>query len=106
VSDWAALVRLAERECELLAAQRWEDAAALGVERARRAQELGPPPPEARPELERLLELQTQVSARLAAGRSAVLRELAGMRKGASALRGYAATATAAPAHSRVDGVG
>ena len=48
VNGWAALVPLAERECELLAAQRWDDAAALGAERARRAQELGAPPPEAR----------------------------------------------------------
>ena len=106
MSAWVALVPLAERECELLADQRWDDAAALGAERARRAQELGPPPPEARPELERLLELQTQVSARLAAGRSGVLRELAGLRQGAKALRGYRDGATTASARSRVDGLG
>ena len=44
------------------------------------------------------------MSARLAAGRSGVLRELAGLRKGEKALRGYRDAATTAPGHSRVDG--
>jgi hypothetical protein len=106
VSAWAELVPLAERECDLLAARRWDEAAALGAERARRARELGPPPPEARAQLERLLALQGQVSAKLAAARSDVVRELAGMRKGATALRGYRAAASTGPAGHRVDGLG
>jgi hypothetical protein len=106
VAPWAELVALAERECELLAARRWDEAAALGAERFRRATALGAPPPAARQALERLLELQTQVSAQLAAARGGVLRELAGLRKGAQALRGYRSTATAAPASSRVSSLG
>jgi hypothetical protein len=104
--SWADLVTLAERELELLDAQRWDDASALSEERARVARTLAPPPPEARPELERLLELQKQIGTRLATARALLLRELAGMRKGAHALRGYSAATATAPAHHRVDGVG
>lgn len=104
--SWTALVALAERELELLDAQRWDDATALSTERARRAQALVPAPPEARPQLERLLALQTQIGARLVAARGLLLRELAGMRKGSHALRGYSAATATAPAHHRVDGLG
>jgi hypothetical protein len=106
VTAWSELVALAERELELIDAQRWDEAAALGAERARRAQRLAPAPPAARPQLERLLELQTQIGARLVAARGLLVRELAGMRKGAKALRGYSATTATAAAQHRVDGVG
>jgi hypothetical protein len=106
VTGWDELVALAERERGLLAAERWDEAAELGVERARRAAELAPAPASARPQLERLLELQNEVSARLAAGRAGVMRELAGLRKGATAVRGYRDAANTRPAHRRVDGLG
>ena len=103
--SWDELVALAERERDLLAAERWDEAAALGAERARRAAGLAPAPACARPQLERLLELQTEVSARLAAGRAGVMRELAGLRKGATAVRGYRDSAVGTPSASRVDAV-
>jgi hypothetical protein len=106
MNAWAELVALAERELELLAAERWDEAAALGADRAGRVAVLAPPTAQDRPQLERLLALQTEISARLAAARGLLVREIAGLRRGASAVRGYRYAATTAPAPSRVDGLG
>ncbi len=102
---WAALVPLAEHEYELILAGRWDEAAAASSGRAQAAQALGAPPAGARPHLERLSELQAQITAAIASARAATLRKLGGMQRGRAAVTGYltAGTRIAAP---RVDGRG
>jgi uncharacterized membrane protein YoaK (UPF0700 family) len=104
-SRWAALVPLAEREYELILQGRWDEAVAASSDRAAAAQALGAPPPDARPHLLRLNELQAQITAAIAAARTATLRKLSGMSRGRAAVTGYltAGTRIAAP---RVDGRG
>ena len=106
MDPWGELVALAEREHALALAGRWEEVAALSTERVRRAAALGPAPVSARPALERLAELQAQISAALASARAFTSRELAGLRRGRVAVRGYGATAVLSPAPARVDGLG
>ena len=95
---WAELVELAERERELAAAGRWEEVAAMGAERARRAALLPPAPASARPHLQRLAALQHELLTTLQTARAATAHELAGLRRGRGAVRGYAATVGPAPA--------
>ena len=104
MTEWAALVALAERERALVAEERFEEAAVLARERSERAAALPAPPPDARAELERLAALQSILTAELTTARARIARELAALRRGGSALRGYGATLTPPPA--RVDGRG
>jgi hypothetical protein len=104
-SPWAALVPLAEREYELILQGRWDEAVAASSDRADAARELGAPPAAARPHLERLSELQAQISAAIAAARTATLRKLGGMQRGRTAVTGYLTAGTRIP-RPRVDGLG
>jgi hypothetical protein len=86
---WAELVTLAERERELIEAGRWDDAVAASAVRLAAAQALGAPPAEARPHLERLQGLQTQITASLASARAFTLQRLGGLQRSRTALTGY-----------------
>jgi uncharacterized membrane protein YoaK (UPF0700 family) len=103
--SWAALVPLAEREYELILQGRWDDAVAVASDRAAAARALGAPPADARPHLERLSELQAQITAAIAAARVATLRKLGGMQRGRAAVTGYL-TAGTRIARPSVDGLG
>jgi hypothetical protein len=103
-SPWAQLVALAERERDLAAEGRWDEAAGAAAERVRRAAALPAPPPSARGDLERLRALQDELSARLQLARAAVVSELGALRRGRGAVRGYAAAA--GPRAATVDGRG
>jgi hypothetical protein len=103
MDPWGDLVALAEREHELALSGRWEELAELASQRARLAETLGQAPASARPQLERLAELESLVSAALQVGHAAVGQELAGIRRGRNAVRGYGAGL--APAPSRVDSI-
>jgi hypothetical protein len=106
VDPWGELVVLAEREHALALDGRWQDVAELSSERVRRAAMLGPAPASARPALERLSQLQGQITATLVSARAFTSRELEGLRRGRAAVRGYGATAALAPAPQRVNGLG
>jgi hypothetical protein len=101
MDPWGELVALAERERELALAGRWDELAERSTERARLADSLGPAPASARPQLERLSQLHAQISAALQIGHAAAAQELAGIRRGRTALHGYGASL--APAPPRVD---
>lgn len=103
VAPWAELVELAEGELAAAREGRWDDAAASADERLRRVAVLGDPPPEARPELERLAALVDAFVALAATSRAAVLRELGALRRGGTAARGYAFAAATEPG-ARIDG--
>jgi hypothetical protein len=105
VDPWGDLVALAEREHELALEARWEEVAVLSGERVRRAAALGPAPASAAPALERLSQLQAQITAALLSARAFTSRELRGLRRGRAAVNGYGATAVLAPAPQRVDGL-
>jgi Flagellar protein FliT len=105
VDPWSELVALAERELEHARAGRWEAVADSSGERVRRAAALGAAPASAAPALERLAELQGQITPLLVAGRAFTARELSSLRRGRHAVRGYGATAAIAPARRRVDGL-
>jgi hypothetical protein len=64
------------------------------------------PPAEARPVLEQLAVLQDELQAMLLAARDATARELTGLQRGQSAVRGYAAPATASAAGGWLDQAG
>jgi uncharacterized membrane protein YoaK (UPF0700 family) len=104
-APWAALVPLAEREYELILQGRWDEAVTASSDRAAAAQALGAPPAAARPHLERLSELQAQITAAIAAARTATLRKLGGMQRGRAAVTGYL-TAGTRMARPRIDGLG
>ena len=70
LAPWQDLLARAERERTLAAEGRWEELAAAGAERARLALALPPPSPEARPLLERLAEVQDELTAALVAARA------------------------------------
>jgi hypothetical protein len=95
-APWAELVALAERERDLVREARWEEIPALSQQRLSAASALGAPPAAARPHLERLAELQDEIHAGLAAGRAFTLQKLSGLRRGTTAMRGYAGYAPAA----------
>jgi hypothetical protein len=104
VSPYLELVELAERELAAARDGRWEEMAALGDARVRCAAGLtGPAPPAARPELERLAAAQDALVALVTAARAVTARELAMLRRGSGAARGYAASLVTAPAATRVD---
>jgi hypothetical protein len=92
---WADLVALAERERDLVRDGRWEEIPAFSAQRLRLAAALGDPPAAARPYLERLVELQTEIHAGLGAARAFTLQKLGSMNRGATAMRGYAGPAPA-----------
>jgi hypothetical protein len=92
---WADLVALAERERDLVRELRWEEIPAFSAQRLRLAAALGDPPADARPYLERLVELQTEIHAGLGAARAFTLQKLGTMNRGATAMRGYAGPAPA-----------
>jgi phosphohistidine phosphatase SixA len=106
VTRWTELLVLAERERTLAVEGRWEELAEATQERARRAMALPAPPAEARPVLEQLAVLQDELQALLLAGREATLRELTELRRGQTAVRGYAVPATASAAGGWFDGAG
>jgi hypothetical protein len=105
MSPWAELVELAERELAAAREGRWEDMAELGDERMRRSAGMAPPPPQARPELERLAAAQDALVALITAARAITVRELALLRRGSGAARGYAASLGRPPVAARVDGM-
>jgi hypothetical protein len=97
-APWAHLVALAERERDLARDGHWEDAAIASTERLEAALALGTPPAAARPHLERLLELQHEITAGLTAARAFTARRLGELNRGRTAVRGYgAALGSAAP---------
>jgi HEAT repeat protein len=101
-APWADLVTLAERERELVLAGRWDDAVAASAVRLAAAQALGTPPPEARPHLERLQGLQSQIMASIASARAFTLQRLGGLQRSRTAVTGYL-TAGHRGTPSRVD---
>jgi hypothetical protein len=102
---WGELVALAEGERRLALDGRWDEVATASSERLSAALALGAPPAEARPHLERLAELQAQITAVTATARTLTLRKLADMNRGRTAVRGYGAAGYAA-ARPAVDGRG
>jgi hypothetical protein len=104
MSPYLELVELAERELAAARDGRWDEMAACGDARARRAAALtGPPPAGARAELERLASVQDALVALVTAARAVTARELGLLRRGRGAARGYAATLATAPAAARID---
>jgi hypothetical protein len=102
-APWAELADLAEQELALAREGRWPEVAARSDERVRRAAELPAPPPQARPELERMAVCQDALVAVLASAHALAGRELRALNRGARAARGYAATAARSPAYAVVD---
>lgn len=88
-APWAELVTLAERERELVEAGRWEEAVTASAVRLEAARALGTPPAEARPHLERLQGLQTQLTASIASARAFTLQRLGGLQRSRTAVTGY-----------------
>ncbi len=101
MEPWSELVALAEREYELAESGRWEEVAVLSGERLRRSLALGQAPASARPALERLARTQSHIDVALQLAHASASQELAGIRRGRTAVRGYGASL--APAASRVD---
>ena len=101
MDPWSELVALAEREHELAQAGQWDEVAELSGERLRRSLALGQAPAAARPALERLARLQSEIDVALQLAHASAAQELAGVRRGRTAVRGYGASL--APAPSRVD---
>ena len=88
-APWANLVALAERERDLARDGHWEAAAEASTLRLEASLALGTPPAEARPHLERLLELQQEITAGLTVARANTARQLGDMNRGRTAMRGY-----------------
>ena len=101
MDPWSELVALAEREYELAASGCWDEVAELSGERLRRSLALGPAPASALPALERLARVQSQIDVAIQLAHASAAQELAGVRRGRTAVRGYGAGL--APAQSRVD---
>ena len=101
MSAWSELVTLAEHERDLVREGRWDEVPAASAALLSASEALGEPPAEARPHLERLVELQGEIHAGLSAGRAFTLSKLGKMERGATAMRGYGYTA---PAASSIDG--
>jgi hypothetical protein len=101
-APWANLVALAERERDLALDGRWEEAAEASSVRLEASLALGTPPAAARPHLERLLELQHEITAGLTAARAFTARRLGNLNRGRTAVRGYGASLGSLP--SAVDG--
>jgi len=94
VSDaYADLVRLTERELELVSAGNLDELPALHEERHALVASLPEEPPaSARPALERAARLQSQVTAALTRAMRELTGELDRLDRGRSAVRGYAPT--------------
>ena len=101
-APWAELVTLAERERSLIEQGRWEEAVTASAVRLEAAKALGAPPAEARPQLERLQGLQTQITASIASARAFTLQRLGGMQRSRTAVTGYL-TAGYRSAPARID---
>ncbi len=101
MDPWSELVALAEREYELAESGHWDEVAELSGERLRRSLSLGQAPASARPALERLAHVQSQIDISIQLAHASASMELAGVRRGRTAVRGYGASL--APAPSRVD---
>jgi hypothetical protein len=101
MEPYGELVALAEREHALAVEGRWDEVAELSDERLRRSLVLGPAPASARPQLERLQRLESQIAASLQSARAFASQELARTRRGRAAVRGYGASL--APVARRVD---
>jgi hypothetical protein len=102
-APWAELVELAELELELVRDGRWEELPAATAHRLNASQALATPPAAARPQLERLVELQRDIHVGLSSGRAFTLKKLGSMSRGQTAMRGYAGGFPRAAAAS-VDG--
>jgi hypothetical protein len=101
MDPWSELVALAEREHELALAGRWDEVAELSGERLTRSRALGQAPASARVQLERLDRLQSQIRSALLTASAFASRELAGVSRGRTVVRGYGAGL--APVSSRVN---
>jgi hypothetical protein len=88
-APWSELVTLAERERELIEQGRWDEAVTASAVRLEAAKALGAPPAEARPHLERLQGVQTQITASIASARVFTLQRLGGMQRSRTAVTGY-----------------
>jgi hypothetical protein len=104
-SAWAELVTLAERERELAYQGRWDEVVEVSAERLSASLALGSPPASARPYLERLNELQAQITASTASARAFTLQKLSSLPRTRTAVRGYV-TAGYRTAPPRIDGRG
>ena len=102
-APWAELVELAERERDIVVEGRWDELLAVSTHRLTAAAALGLPPACARPQLERLSELEREIHAGLSASRAFTLQKLGNMNRGSTAMRGYAG-GYARPAATTVDG--
>jgi hypothetical protein len=94
MNPWQDLLARAERERELAAAGRWEELAERMAERTRISATMPPPTQKVGPLLERLAELQDELAATLTGARAETARELGTLRRGQTAVRGYASAAT------------
>jgi hypothetical protein len=103
MAPWAELADLAEHELRLAREGRWPELAACSDERVRRAAALPLPPPQARPELERLASSQEALMAVLSSAHGLAARELGALRRGGRAARGYAAAAGGTAPAGRLD---
>ena len=92
LAPWAELVALAERERDLIRDARWDEVPAVSAQRVSAATALGAASADARPYLERLVELEREIHAGLSSGRAFTLQKLGNLNRGATAMRGYAAT--------------
>ena len=97
MTAFADLAVLADRELALARERRWEEAAELRERRDALARTAPAPRAEDRPALELLVSLQEQIVVECTLARDAVARELAALRRGRGAVRGYRSSA-AAPA--------
>ncbi|MDA0161977.1 hypothetical protein OM076_17010 [Solirubrobacter ginsenosidimutans] len=102
-APWAALVELAEHELALVRDGRWDELPAASAERLTAAEALGAPPAEARPQLERLLELQREIHAGVATARAFTQQKLGNLERGHTALVGYSG-GYRRPAATSIDG--
>jgi len=102
-APWAELVELAEAELVLVRDARWEELPAVSARRLSAAEALGTPPAEARPYLERLAELQTQIHAGVATARAFTQKKLGNLERGQTALVGYSG-GYRRPAATAIDG--
>jgi hypothetical protein len=90
MSAWAELVTLAEGELQMIHDGRWEELAAASTRRTAFAESLGQAPASARADLERLAELQADITAGIAAARALTMGKLSRMTRAHGAIRGYA----------------
>jgi hypothetical protein len=95
-APWEGLVALAERERDLVLEGDWEAVELASSSLLSASLALGPPPPEAAPHLERLVELQAEITAGLSVARAFTASKLSRMDHGRMAVRGYGAGFAAA----------